>query len=187
MRLFIAIRLNPETRDALVSVQSSLRKQGIGGNYTKAENLHLTLTFLGEYSDPEYVLETMRTVPFSSFSIQLEGFGSFGNLYWCGLTANDALPAYVKRLRRALAEGGIPFDRKKFSPHITLLRKATHTGNSGFSGVSIPPVRMEAAAVSLMRSDRGKNGMIYTEIGSVSGEPNGEGEKQGEEQEEEHS
>ena len=69
MRLFIAIRLNPETRDALVSAQSSLRKQGIGGNYTKTENLHLTLAFLGEYPDPAYVLETMRTVPFSPFFV----------------------------------------------------------------------------------------------------------------------
>jgi len=30
----------------------------------------------------------------------------------------------VWRLRRALAEKGIPFDRKNFNPHITLVRKA---------------------------------------------------------------
>ena len=30
----------------------------------------------------------------------------------------------MRRLRRALAEKGIPFDRKNFNPHITLVRKA---------------------------------------------------------------
>ncbi len=30
------------------------------------------------------------------------------------------------------------------------------------------PATMTVSRVSLMRSDRGKNGMIYTELGSVS-------------------
>ena len=164
MRLFIAIRLNESMRDALVSVQSFLRESGVQGNYTREENLHLTLAFIGEYSDPAHILETMRTVDFQPFSICLEGFGSFGSLYWSGIGESGELSAYGKRLRRSLAEHGIPFDRKKFSPHITLIRKAS---NAGFPGVVIPDAGMDVDTVSLMRSDRGKHGMIYTEIGCV--------------------
>ena len=63
---------------------------------------------------------------------------------------------------RALAEGEIPFDRKRFSPHITLIRKASKAA----SGIVLPPAAMTVERLSLMRSDRGRNGMIYTEIGA---------------------
>lgn len=164
MRLFIAIRLDDSIKDALIEVQSTLRANHVGGNYTKIENLHLTLAFIGEYGDPDRVLEVMRTVPFEPIPIRLEGFGSFGDLYWCGLAQQDRLTAYVKRLRRTLAETGIPFDRKHFSPHITLLRKASF---DRMPGITVPSASMTADAVSLMRSERGKSGMIYTELGSV--------------------
>ncbi|MBQ9459304.1 MAG: 2'-5' RNA ligase family protein [Oscillospiraceae bacterium] len=109
------------------------------------------------------MLEAVGRVPFAPIPIRLQGFGSFGDLYWCGLAQSDELTAYVKRLRRALAEADIPFDRKKFSPHITLLRKAAF---DRMPGVSVPDASMTALRVSLMRSERGKNGMIYTELGS---------------------
>ena len=164
MRLFIAIQLSDGIRDALSAVQTYLRDHGIRGNYTKIENLHLTLAFIGEYSDPAFVLEVMRSVPFTPFQIRIEGFGSFGELYWCGISVNDKLLSYVKRLRKALAENEIPFDRKKFSPHITLIRRAEYDRRRGFPGVTIPDASMQVTGVSLMRSDRTKSGMVYTEI-----------------------
>lgn len=163
MRLFIAIELNDDLKDALTAVQSTLRANRVGGTYTRAENLHLTLAFIGEYGAPDRVLKVVREVPFQPIPLRLEGFGSFGDLYWCGLAREDALTAYVRRLRRALAEAGIPFDRKRFSPHITLLRKAVF---DRMPGVSVPAASMTAERVSLMRSERGKNGMVYTELGS---------------------
>ena len=164
MRLFIAIQLSDGIRNSLSAVQSYLRDHGVKGNYTKLENLHLTLAFIGKYSDPDLVLEAMRSVPFTPFPMRIEGFGSFGDLYWCGIGENDILIAYVKRLRRALAENGIPFDRKKFSPHITLIRKAEYDRHKGFPGVTISDVSMQVTGVSLMRPDRTKSGMVYTEV-----------------------
>ena len=67
-------------------------------------------------------------------------------------------------IKDALTEAGIPFDRKRFSPHITLLRKATA---DRLYGIDVPAASMTADAISLMRSERGKNGMIYTELGSA--------------------
>ena len=164
MRLFVAIQLSDIIRDNLSAVQTYLRDHGIRGNYTKLENLHLTLAFIGEYFDPDYALEVIRSVPFTPFPLRIEGFGSFGDLYWCGIGANDSLLSYVKRLRRALAKNDIPFDRKKFSPHITLIRRVEFDKRRGFPGVTIPDVSMQVSGVSLMRSDRTKSGMVYTEV-----------------------
>ena len=78
----------------------------------------------------------------------------------------------IKSLTPDLAEDyfGIQFDRKNFNPHITLVRKAVLKNglpdnllkNSGLSTT-------DADMVSLMQSTRGKNGMIYTDMGHISG------------------
>lgn len=165
MRLFIAIELNDAIRDGLAEMQAYMRAHGVRGNFTRTENLHLTLAFIGEYGDPERVLEAMASVPFEVFPIRLDGFGSFGDLYWTGIGESKPLAAYVRRLRRTLAESSIPFDRKRFSPHITLVRRAAFDRRLEMSGVAVPDAVMTVESVSLFRSDRGKNGMVYTELG----------------------
>ncbi len=155
MRLFIAIALSEEMRRALGDVQRQMKARGVVGNYTPAENMHLTLAFIGEYPDPDAV----PLPPVLPFEIQLDGFGCFGELWWAGLAQCPPLKNYVQALRHALSEEGIPFDRKRFSPHITLLRRGV-----GVSPVRVPKAGMTVDHVSLMRSDRGKRGMIYTEL-----------------------
>ncbi len=167
MRLFIAIRPDPDMRSALVSVQQEMRRRGVRGNFTRAENLHLTLAFLGEYNDPEKVMEAMAAVTFDPIALHLEGIGSFGDLWWAGLREDGSLSALARRLRRSLAENGIPYDRKRFTPHVTLVRRPVYERDPRLGTISIPSVDMEADRFCLMQSTRGKSGMIYTELGSV--------------------
>ena len=75
MRLFIAIRFSEEILDALEEIQEDWRMQGVFGNYTKPENLHLTLAFIGEYPDPELIREIISQVRFEPFRLRLEGLG----------------------------------------------------------------------------------------------------------------
>ena len=165
MRLFIAIQFNDEIIEALNDLQEDLRDQGMEGHYSPLENLHLTLAFIGEYGDPEEVMDALEESDFRPLSISLEGVGSFGDTFWAGISENRALMSYVKRLRKVLSDHGIPFDRKRFNPHITLVRKAVY--NKGLPAVSIYNKEMLVERISLMRSDRGKHGMIYTEVGCV--------------------
>ena len=167
MRLFIAIWPDEGFRAALLEMQQSMQRQGVRGNYTRPENLHLTLAFLGECGDPDPVMDAVETVPFLPFSIRLEGVGAFDQLYWAGLAECQALSLYVSRLRRTLAQGGIPFDRKSFRAHITLVRQTTLDRQGQLPQIEVPRRTMYVRRISLMRSDRGKTGMIYTEIGSV--------------------
>ena len=163
MRLFIAIRLSDEMKAALIHTQNTLYDYGIRGNYTKEENLHLTLAFIGEFPDPQPVMDALETVRFTPFDLELQGMGCFDDLWWAGMKDSAPLTAVVRRIRRALSDAEIPFDRKRFMPHITLIRKA----NGRMPGVDLQKASATVSSIALMRSDRGKNGMIYSEIGTI--------------------
>lgn len=164
MRLFIAIKFNDEIKNALLSMQEQLKSANIRGNYTKPENLHLTLAFIGEYSDPGYVTETLEQVRFKPFELKLDGIGSFGRLWWAGLSASVELHNTAAQIRHFLADADIPFDKKKFSPHITLIREPN---KPAMPAIEVPDASMTVGEIALMRSERGRSGMIYTEIGKI--------------------
>ena len=167
MRLFIAAQFNQKIIDELTYIQSYWQHLGMKGRYAPVENLHLTLAFIGEYKDPDYVLETLEAVSFEPFSVKLDGVGNFNDLYWAGVQKNEELSTCVKRIRRALAENNIPYDRKRFSPHITLVRKAAFEGKPENLTKELPTGEMKVNSIAVMSSTRGKNGMIYTKIGSL--------------------
>ena len=164
MRLFIAIMLEDEMKQALLDAQDALHSRRFSGRYSPAHNLHLTLCFIGEYSDPDFVFEQMEQIRFSPFELTLAGYiGHFDDVLWAGIEKSPELEKYVKQLRHVLAENGIPFDRKSFEPHITLLRG--DDSMQEFSDIVIGKKSMTVTGISLMRSDTGKHGALYTELG----------------------
>ncbi len=167
MRLFIAICFDENMLDALGEIQDDLMRCGVEGNYTPRENLHMTLAFIGEYDDPEQIVEIMQKVPLRSFTVKLSGYAPFKDMIFANLEENENLRDYVKRLRSALLEEEIPFDRKKFLPHVTLVRKAECTRGKAFLPELQENESMRVNGISLMKSERGKHGMVYTEIGYV--------------------
>ena len=166
MRLFIAINLNEEMKESLMDIQDAMRDCGIYGRETTAENMHLTLAFIGDYDDPDYVKRIISSIDIRPFDISLSGVGAFRDLWWVGIKDSPPLHAVVRKLRRALSDAGIPFDRKRFRPHITIIRKADRDlediSDAGLK--SHTDVSMTVDHISLMRSERGKHGMIYTEL-----------------------
>ena len=162
MRLFLAIIPDNRIKDELCMVQKRLQIQGVKGNFTTRENMHLTLAFIGEYSDPGHVSDVLSGIDLEPVRLVIDGFGSFGDLFWIGIKEDKALLTNVKRIRRALAENGIPFDKKRFTPHMTIARKIRYDKN--FPTDAPFPAAMDVEFISLMRSDRGKCGMIYTVV-----------------------
>ena len=167
MRLFIAIQFSQSILDALTSLQLQWKSLGMRGHHVSPENLHLTLAFIGEYGKPEHVMDVMESISFHPFSIHLDGVGNFRDLCWAGIANNEELSRCVRCLRKALADDGIPFDRKRFFPHVTLVRKAQFQGSMELLTKYAPVGEMEVDSISLMSSTRGKNGMIYTKIGQL--------------------
>ena len=143
-------------------VQKRLQMQGVKGNYTTRENMHLTLAFIGEYSDPMHVSDVIADISFEPVRLVIDGFRLFNDHYVIGLRDDKGLNTNVSRIRRALSDNKIPFDRKKFVPHMTIARNITY--DKGLPTDAPFPAAMDVECISLMRSERGKNGMIYTSI-----------------------
>ena len=165
MRLFVAILPDEAMRQALSALQREMKLCGIHGRYTDPFNLHMTLAFIGE-CQPNPVLDVLTEIPFEPVKLKPEGILHFRDLYACTLSGSPQLTAYVSRLHHALAEQDIPFDRKAFRPHITLVRKAVAEYRE-YPDLYLPEMTMTAERISLMRSQPGRNGMVYTEIGAV--------------------
>lgn len=162
MRLFLAIMLDDALKDELCMIQKRLQIQGVKGRFTPRENMHLTLAFIGEYNDPEFVSDVLSKVSLEPVRLVIDGFGSFGDTYWIGVKEDVGLANNVRRIRKALSDSSIPFDRKKFSPHMTIARKIEYQKHFP---ADVPfPAAMDVDHICLVRSDRGKSGMIYTVI-----------------------
>ena len=169
MRLFVGLKPSDEFRSALSLLQDRLRAAGVTGQYLDPSNLHMTLAFIGEW--PEDVTEELPEVE-KPFPLVLSHIGFFpeAKVMWAGVEKSEALERLAGRVRHSLAEAGIPFDPKKFNPHITLVRKPSVPTGVVVSETEIPAAEMAVEEVCLYRSDRGKNGMVYTVIGSSGGE-----------------
>ena len=132
MRCFIAIEFDDKTRNILAAVQKQLKDQGIKGNYTRIDNLHLTLKFLGEIDRSVYldVCDSIRKVSlrYKKLVLELDRLGKFDKgskkIVWAGLSDNKNLLRLYKNLESEL-EGIMPIKKEKYYiPHITLIREA---------------------------------------------------------------
>ena len=161
MRPFLATQLSDEMKKALVGYMHDLKKQGVEGNYVPAQNLHMTLAFIGEYDNPGQIKEILRSLPLPEFRLSLSEKGNFGNILWAGVEGNQKLAAYVKALRAALSAEEVPCDTDKFIPHITLIRKASAKKPIQ---TPLPKADMMVKKASLMKSEQ-KNGKVsYREL-----------------------
>lgn len=166
MRMFIALEMSGSMRAALAGLQNRFRQAGICGRYSPEENLHLTLAFLGEVPDPNPVIEALSAVRFTPFILELYGFGAFRDCWWGGVQESVPLQAVARRIRQALDQADIFFDKKTFCPHITLLRKPVNAegGPAVLPPAEVYPASMTVDRFVLFRSDPEKNGTIYTPL-----------------------
>ena len=168
MRLFIAIPFSEEFREELLRVQGEMKVNGVRGNFSRPENLHVTVAFLGEVKDPAPAMKALESVPVPELRLTSGPLGNFGELLWIGLRKNSALEEYVAEVRHALDNAGVEYDRKKFRPHITLVRRADWPYQVLVEELAeVRRVRMTVDRVCLMKSERIDGKLTYTVVGEV--------------------
>lgn len=170
MRLFYAVLLSDPLLDALEAAQERLRAETAGGRFPRRENLHLTLSFLGETDRLDAAKRAGEGLSAERFSLRLSGAGSFrqdgGELFWAGAELSAPLERLHRELAGRLRAEGFLLDGKPFVPHFTLVRGAAAAPSfdrEAFAA-SIPPLCMTVERVSLMRSERVRGVLTYTEL-----------------------
>ena len=160
MRLFVAVQLSDEMKKSITGTLHEMKKKGIKGSFVPMQNLHLTLAFIGETDDPGAVKDALKAVQIKPFKLSLSDMGTFGDLLWVGMKGNQGLSAAAKSVRDALDAAGIDYDRKKFVPHITIIRKAS--GN--WKQVPAPKGEMMVKKISLMKTTFKDGKPVYSEV-----------------------
>ena len=124
IRLFVALDLPDFVRDSLLSLQGGVP----GARWNAAEQLHLTLRFIGEVDEniAHDIDDTLVSIRAPSFAVELAGVGEFGGknprALWAGVKANEALLHLQRKIETALQRIGLTPEARKYSPHITLAR-----------------------------------------------------------------
>ncbi len=173
MRTFVAIFPPLEARKELLRTARNLNVKG-EVRWTKPENVHLTLKFLGEV--PEESLTdiggVLREVAarHETFEIEADGFGAFpsaekARVLWAGVGEDAArLRTLAGEVEDALEPLGFEREDRVFTPHITL-------GRAGGSPVALaqpvgtsPGSLFEARRLELVRSVPGRDGVVYSTV-----------------------
>jgi len=177
MRLFIALPLQAETRAALRQVLEELQKAAPSVRWVRADQVHLTLRFLGE-TDRSRVAALQKVIDEiaargSVLELHLDQFGGFPNLQrprviWIGSTdrrAIEQLGNMARDLETALRKLGFAAETKAFKPHLTLGR-LKHPANLGnlveiVREGRLPELRASLTHIGLIQSTLTPQGAIH--------------------------
>ena len=132
LRLFFAVDLPGNLKDKLLAFSSSFREVP-NIRWTKKENLHLTILFLG-YLNEELlptilkvagdVFKTCQKFVLSFENIVPGPIGNYPRMIWANLEPNPILQKLKIDLENALLKAGVNFKKENRSMrlHITLAR-----------------------------------------------------------------
>ena len=168
MRLFIALMLPEEAGKKVMRFTDELKFHDIKGRFVNMSDLHITLAFIGDYEDPETVIGVLENIVFTPMNISLNDWSIDRNgLIRLIPEQNEALEELVRAIRKSLKKNGIPFDNRRFVPHVTVSRKTR--GLSGLKGREISVnIAFDTDTFSLMCSELRREGSSYTELCSFS-------------------
>lgn len=170
MRVFIAVELPQKWQEELWLAGQALRRLGVRGRFTRQENFHLTLAFLGEVPDPSgaaAVLDRLEAAPFPLKTAEANRFVlRGGDIWWVGVAPHPALLEAQAKLCAGLGQSGFALDRRPFLPHITLARRVhapKQVGPEALTGL-LPPMETRVRQLTLMSSQLTPGGPVYTPI-----------------------
>jgi len=176
VRLFVAVNLPAEMRQAAYSAAAPLREGNLPIRWVASDALHITLKFLGDVEEeraraigPALGTAVAAAKP---FEVTLGGFGAFPDeerprVVWIGVERHPALELLANDVERALAPLGFDAELRPFQPHLTLGRSRGDARPAALRGLPALAQRAEydgvlrVESVDLMESRLGPAGATY--------------------------
>ncbi|MDB5368509.1 MAG: 2-5 ligase [Roseomonas sp.] len=125
VRLFVALPIADGLREQLASLAGGIP----GARWVPSENYHLTLRFIGEVENvlADELDEALSGIRARSFGLQLHGLDLFekaGRIHslYARVERCERLLHLQAKVETALQRAGLPPERKRFAPHVTLAR-----------------------------------------------------------------
>lgn len=181
-RVFCAIELPTEVRVRAAEHAARLRERAtnVRASWPRAENLHLTLKFLGEIERSrveELSNAATRAVQNTRpFNLIIEGAGAFPTrgvprVIWLGIKdSSDGLSRLQSNLEAECVNIGFPREERPFHPHLTLARIRAPQGARELARLhqetGFEAIEFNVTELSVMRSELGPGGSRYTGISS---------------------
>lgn len=178
MRLFIAIEIPNEIKTRLAALQDDLRRAEADVGWTRPENLHLTLKFLGEIaerrSDEIAAICAATAAQFPPFTLSLSAPGAFPNwrqprVLWAGLAGEVEIARRMgARLEEQLAAAGLAREEKTFQLHLTVGRVKSNRNARQLLALAdayrLPALSFIVREIVLMKSELHPAGARYTPL-----------------------
>ncbi|MBL8659372.1 MAG: RNA 2',3'-cyclic phosphodiesterase [Rhodospirillales bacterium] len=125
IRLFVALPLPESVTSELARTCSGLP----GARWVDTSSMHVTLRFIGEVDGAaaEDVHQTLQRLRAPAFAMSISGVGCFESAgkvrsLWAGVEKHDLLVRLRDKVETAVTRAGIPAERRRFKPHVTLAR-----------------------------------------------------------------
>jgi len=182
VRVFFAIDLSPATKKEVEIVINGLKKRAKsnGIRWTKPENLHITLQFLGaaKSMDIPNLLESVRSELMGKTmqtEVKLENLQLFPNPYRPRVIVLNVKPqAGLIELSRLIGQGmqalGYELESRPFRGHLTLgrIKYARGIDLDFLSEYQVPEIdKIEIKEVVLFRSEPQPEGSQYTVLDKI--------------------
>ena len=181
MRLFAAVDLSRDTRDAMAAEQTriaaSLGPSVRSLKWVRPDGAHLTLVFLGHVDAarvPPIVEAFALDVDARPFDIVFSGAGVFpprgaARVLWIGIGAGDEqLRALHHELAARVSAHGVNLDTRDFHPHLTLARWSSSRTSDRARVLAAARhgalVREHVTRVTLFESRLSSSGAAYTAL-----------------------
>jgi 2'-5' RNA ligase len=183
VRTFIAVELPREVVDRLALLQETLRESGAHVKWVNRENLHLTLKFLGdvEYEKTNEISQVVSSIvtDVTPFSVAVKCTGTFPTggraprVVWAGIEGNiEPLLKIHSHLNKKLVRFGVPYEKRRFSPHVTIGRVKSAKGSARLVEMIANHTaddfgEADVSELTFMMSELTNRGPIYTPLSHV--------------------
>lgn len=181
MRLFIAVPLPDALKQEMLTLSRDIVDEDRAVRWSRADQLHLTLKFLGETARDLVgrITDAMRqaVVGVSPFELIIEGTGCFPpggpvRIVWIGgQDPSGSLSKVVQRLEPNLADLGFKKETRTFSIHFTIGRvkfdRSRGKLRDAVSAAGFASRRLNVDRIVLYNSDLTPKGAKYTALETV--------------------
>ena len=178
IRTFIAVDLPQDIKMTLDGMIAPFRADGAGVSWVRAENLHITLRFLGDVEEDSIpgLVKHIKTdiYGFGKFELTISGLGGFPNLktprvIWADTSkGRDRLRDLATSVEMACIEAKFGRADKRFMAHLTIGRVKSPSGLNKLlvkvQKTSFEAGPFEIGAVTIFKSDLSPAGPKYTPL-----------------------